>query len=1130
MKIAKLYFPFIFTLLALACSPPADKKVQELKCEYLTNPRGIEKSQPRLSWILNLNRRGSCQTAYQIQAASEAEYLSGEKIDLWDSGRIFSDQSVHILYQGKKLISRQSVYWRVRIWDEHGQPSPWSDPASWEMALLTPEDWQAVWVGRIDETDSSDSSPLFRKSFRIEKPVRRARVYISGLGYYELYLNGKKVGDHVLSPNQTNYDRRRDENWQEARVGHMSTRVLYEIFDIGDFLQKGQNVIGVWLGGGWYIQNDRVNETFLLYDTPRFISQVEIEYTDGDRQLVLSDETWKASPSPIIHNGLHSGEIYDANLEIESWQTADFNDRSWDRVRSVRPPTGILHAQISPPDRVVETIKSVQVKMLGENTYRFDLGRMISGWTRLSVRGPAGTRLHLKFIEELGPSYGQTDTYILKGAGEEVWEPRFSWHAFRLVDITSEQMELKPENLSGRVVNTDVTSAGSFQCSNQLFNQIYQNYRHTQLGNMHGGVTSDCPHRERRGYTGDGQVASPAALYSFDMAAFYTKWINDIADAQNKVSGYVPNTAPYQDGGGGTAWGSAFVVIPWNMYLFYGDVQILQSHYPGMKNWLDYLHGQLDKRGLLVNQGLGEWVPPDINQLDPDFVNSCYYYYNCILMSKIASVLGHEKDIENYLKWARYAKTAINSHFFHAEKNNYATGRQGASVFPLGFGIASEKFSSPVLKNLLIHTSKTCQGHFDTGILATPLLLDVLTANNHVELAYTLMNQHDYPSFGYMIEKGATTIWETWQGDQSHSHPMFGSVCKWFFQALAGINPDESQPGFKNVIIKPFPVEGLDFVKCSYRSAYGVIQSNWEIKENDFYLHLTIPANSHATVYLPALSAQHVTESGHAITGKDSAVSFSTFADQRAVYQLKAGDYRFKSRGIAALSPVPVLSAPLILPGDTLAFKPDSVQIRIFSQEKDAQIRYTCDGKQPNGESPLYRQPFFVHENTTICARVIKQGREPGYTRTQKIQFVDPLLNGLTWYYFEGQWEKLPDFDQLKMRKSGHIFQFGVDKIITEKDEFGLVIEGKIQIAETGWYTFYTMSNDGSCLYLDNQLVVNNDGAHGPQEKSGGIFLQKGFHPIRLTYFQAGGGLALQVKISGPGLDKQEITPDLLFL
>ena len=647
---------------------------------------------------------------------------------------------------------------------------------------------------------------------------------------------------------------------------------------------------------------------------------------------------------------------------------------------------------------------------------------------------------------------------------------------------------------------------------------------------MHGGVTSDCPHRERRGYTGDGQVASRAALYSFDMAAFYTKWVNDIADAQNHASGYVPNTAPYQDGGGGTAWGSAYVIIPWHMYLFYGDVQLLQNHYPGMKKWLDYLHGQLDKKGLLVNQGLGEWVPPEINQLDPDFVNSCYYYHNCLLMSKIATVLGIRKDSEQYLAWAGNAKTAINMHYLHPEKNVYASGRQGANVFPLGFDITPEKQFSAILQNLVTHTSHTCQGHFDTGILATPLLLDVLTANDHVGLAYTLMNQRDFPSFGYMIEKGATTIWETWQGDQSHSHPMFGSVCQWFFQALAGINPDESQPGFKNVIIKPFPVQGLDFVRCSYRSVYGVIHSNWEIRENDFYLDLSIPANSSATVFLPALSREQVSESGHVISAADSTISFSHLDGEHAVYQLKAGDYRFKSEGIGAIRPIPVLSAPIILPGDTLVFKPDSVQVRIFSEEKDVQIHYTRDGKQPDRKSPVYSEPFYVHENSIICARVFKEGRDPGYTRTQKIQFVDPRLNGLTWRYFEGEWERLPDFGQLKVVKSGHIFQFGLDKIITDKDAFGLVFEGKLKITKTDWYTFYTMSNDGSCLYLDNQLVVNNDGAHGPQEKAGRIFLKEGLHPLRLTYFQAGGGLMLQVKISGPGLEKQEIAPDLLFL
>jgi len=514
--------------------------------------------------------------------------------------------------------------------------------------------------------------------------------------------------------------------------------------------------------------------------------------------------------------------------------------------------------------------------------------------------------------------------------------------------------------------------------------------------------------------------------------------LNDIADAQNQVTGYVPNTAPYQDGGGGTAWGSVYVIIPWYMYLYYADTEILHKHYKGMQKWLAYLNGQLDKRGCLVNQGLGEWVPPDINKLPPDFVNTCYYYYNCVLMSKIAGVLGEQKDQSFYLSWAQKSRNAINNNYFNLKENKYATGRQGANVFPLGFGIVEDQKVVSVFQNLVDQINMDCQGHFDTGILATPLLLDVLTEKGHVGLAYTLMNQRDFPSFGYMIEKGATTIWESWQGDQSHSHPMFGSVCQWFYQTLGGINPAARQPGFKHIIIKPFPVHGLSYVNCSYKSPYGLIESNWEMQKGDFHLNLTIPSNTTATVCLPAASPDLISENGQSISA-DSNITFTEMDDGYAIYSVSSGNYNFVSKKISTLQPNPNLSAPLISPNDTLAHKPDSLKVKIISEHEGANIYYTLDDSEPSRQSFRYAQPFYVHGNTTIQSRVFKENCRPGYIKRRVIHFVDPQVNGLNWRYYEGEWMRLPDFEQLNVKRSGKVFQIGLDNIRFDKDEFGLV-------------------------------------------------------------------------------------------
>ncbi|TSA32698.1 MAG: hypothetical protein D4R64_15585, partial [Porphyromonadaceae bacterium] len=878
----------LFILVIDSCTSNKIKpEVTALRCEYIACPVGMDVLSPRLSWQMKKDVRGARQTAYRIMVATSDEQLLNNTPDLWESGKINSDQSIQVVYHGKPLRSGMEVSWKVQIWDEKNNVSAWSSISHWEMGLLDHGDWQAKWIGGPGSLTSGDwkqASPLFRKKVAVSRKIKKARAYISGLGYYELYINGEKIGDHVLSPNQTNYDRQKVEKWSEPRIGNMTTRVLYETFDITFSLKSGENTIGVILGNGWYIQADHPLDTSLWYDTPRLIAQIGIEYEDGSKELIISDESWKASLSPIRYNGLHTGEIYDARTEQNGWNATGFDDSKWVYAVSVRPPTGTLTAQISPPDRVTKTIKPISVTQPEKGIYRFDLGRLFSGWAKLQISGPRGTVIKLRFIEEFGPAYGQTDTYILKGEGAETWEPRFTWHAFRYVDVIGSPVELTVENIEGKVVNTDIIRAGSFECSNQLLNQILDNYQWTQLGNVHGGVPSDCPHRERRGYTGDGQISAKAAIYNFDMSPFYTKWLNDIGDAQNHITGYVPNTTPYQDGGGGTAWGSAYIIIPWYMYQYYGDKRILEQHYKGMKLWVEYLKNQLNKDGILVNQGLGEWVPPDIVEIQPDFVNSCYYYHCCQLMTEISGVLNNSTDKLYYAQLAAEAQAAINTIYYHAGNSSYSIGRQGANIFPLGFGIAEKENVEAVFNNLLKNIIDQSKLHFDTGILGTPLLVEVLTEMDRTDLAYTLMNQRDFPGFGFMIDKGATTIWETWQGDVSHSHPMFGSVCQWFYQNLGGISPDQNNPGFKHAVIKPSPVSSLSYANASYQSIYGEFKTEWKFVGDDYLLKVTIPANTFAKVYVLASDKKKVTESGKSIS-KNPNIKYLENQGKYAVYE-----------------------------------------------------------------------------------------------------------------------------------------------------------------------------------------------------------------------------------------------------
>ncbi len=1107
--------------------------VTDLKCEYLREPLGLDAEHPRLSWLIGSGERGVQQSAYQVIAATDVTMLCKNRPDLWNSGKMASDQSIHVPYNGLSLKSGEKVYWKVRVWDQGDVASAWSDVASWEMAMLAAEHWKASWIGAPEEIYSMGKERpalYFRKTFKLDGPVNRARAYITGLGYYELYVNGIKVGDHVLAPNQTNYDRRQEESWTEKKIGHMSSSVLYETHDSGPYLQKGENVIGVVVGNGWYLQSDRMDDVSLWYDTPRWSGQFLIEPAEGQALTILSDSTWKCSKSPITYNGLHTGEIYDSRLETQGWSDQNFDDRQWKRALVLRTPTGKMRVQTSPPDRITRTLVPVSIQKMKEGLYRYDFGEMISGWSRITTSSPEGTTISLRFIEEGGPSYGQQDVYISNGRQEQKWQPRFTWHAFRYVDVSGPEMHFADSGLEALVVHTDVKDAGTFECSNPLFNRILDNYRRTQLGNIHGGVPSDCPHRERRGYTGDGQISAEAAIYNFDMAALYTKWLHDIADAQNSQTGYVPNTAPYQDGGGGTAWGSALVIIPWYMYLYYGDVKVLTDHYEGMKKWITYLENQRHDDGLLYNQGLGEWVPPDRVVLPTEFVNTCYLYRCTDLMSKIASVLGHKIDQAHFNQLSEDAIEAVYENFFNNEKAEFDKGVQGANAFALAFGMVKVRDRQRVIANLVSYYKNEGRLHFDTGILATPLLLSALSQSGNVDLAYTIMSQRDFPGYGHMIEEGATTLWETWLGEQSRSHPMFGSVCAWFYHYLGGIRPDASAPGFKHSIIKPTPVYSLDFARTTYRSPYGTVETDWSFEDADFHLKITIPANTTATVYIPAIDPALVKMYGET-SKQDVHIRYIGFKERHAVYEVSSGSFEFTSSGLKNQLPKPVLTTPVILPGDTTAHYGDSVKVTIKSDPTDAQIRYTTDSSDPESNSKIYQGQLYVDQNTVIKARSFQENREPSFTKAVSIEFIDTTKNGTVYQYFAaGNWAKLPDLKMLNPIKAGYAPQINLEHISPENDQFGLVFGGYLHIEQAGEYTFFLQSNDGSRLLIGNNLVVDNDGLHGAdEEKTGHLYLDAGFHPLRLEYFQAGGGMFLKVCLSSLIMSKKEVPASMLY-
>jgi alpha-L-rhamnosidase len=827
---------------ALAASPATG--AVELRCEYADDPLGIDARAPRLSWQV----ASGMQSAYQIVVSSDGRAL-------WDSGKVSSSQSMQVPYAGQPLTSRLRCTWKVRVWDGGGAASDWSAPAHFEMGLLDPVDWRAKWVGAPgsgnDSSPRTSASPFFRQRFRVEARPRIARAYICGLGFYELHINGRKVSEDVLSPNQTDYDHRRLQKLLYPFEDHTEKHALYLTYDVASYLREGENVAGVVLGDGWYNQRDRIEEGVLWYGAPRMLVQIE-----GERGELLSasGEDWRVTTAgPILQNGIFIGENYDARLAMPGWDAPGFDDSAWDAAASAPPPKGQLRAQVSPPDRVVATLPPVAGPVAASGVYSFDAGGNVSGWARLRVRGERGRKVTMRFSEEQGPDYGQADSYVLNGEGVETWEPRFTWHGFRHVDVSG---AAAPPEMDIRVVHSAVERVGRFECSNPLFGRIHETFVRTQLSNMHCGVTSDCPHRERLGYTGDGHVAAQSAVYALDMARFYNKWTQDIADARNHESGYVPHTAPFEGGGGGPPWGSAMVLMPWYLYLYYADRRALELHYDAMTGWVRYLGTRTDSRGIVVKEEpggwfLGDWCAPAKIEIPPEFVSTCYYAHCARMVARVARILGRAGDAAAFDALAGRTGGAMHQHFFDVPRRQYANGRQGANFFPLAFGLVPPGQQDAVFARAVEILTKDNREHFDTGFVGTPLVLDVLTARGRADLAYRLMNQSDFPSFGHMLKQGATTLWESWDGRGSHAHPMFGGACRWFWQALAGIHPDPRRPGFEHTIVRPQVVEDLRWVRAEYRCQRGTLKVNWSREGGSFHMDLTVPPNSEATVYLP---------------------------------------------------------------------------------------------------------------------------------------------------------------------------------------------------------------------------------------------------------------------------------------
>ncbi len=863
MKIIKYskYLILFLSLIVGYSSGFAQVQVANPVCEYKHNPIGIDVKAPRISWQLVSDAQNVMQAAYEIRVADSPKNLANKSKQLWATGRVSGSESVNVEYGGPEPKSMQRFYWQVRVWDNSGKVSKWSEPSFWEMGIMNKDEWSASWISMPDEPETEESKPAqyFRKEFTSAKKIEKARIYLTTKGTYQLFINGEKMSPDLFAPGWTTYNK----------------RIQYQTYDVTSMIQE-KNAIGVIVGDGWF--RGKIAKNLLYGDKLALIAKLKIDYTDGTSEMVTTDNTWKVTTGPILASDIYNGETYDARLEMPGWNKSGFNDRIWKTVTEDNDSKDVLVAESGDPVRAIQEIKPIDVFKTPKGEVVFDMGQNMVGWVRLKVNGNKGEQIVLKFAEVLdkaGNFYTEnlraaecTDTYILKGGSEEVFEPHFTFHGFRFVQIIGLDKIPELNQITGVVIHSKMTPTGTFVCSDSLINQLQHNIIWGQKGNF-VDVPTDCPQRnERLGWTGDAQVFCPTAAFNFDVAAFYTKWLKDLA-ADQLPDGKVPDVIPdVRFGrGGSTAWGDASIVVPWNTYLAYNDERILEEQYSSMKGWVDYMTSRAGDDFLWTDDNhYGDWLAFATTSssypgatTEKDLIATAYYKYSSGLLAKIAKILGKEADAEKYAKLSENIKKGF-QHEFITPNGRLISHTQTAYSLALSFDLLPEDLISKAAEYLAEDVKK--MGHLTTGFVGTPLLCESLSSHGYEDLAYLLLNRKEYPSWLYPVTMGATTIWERWDGIKpdstfqnagmnSFNHYAYGAIGEWMYTNIAGIKLDPQNPGYKHFYLEPHPGGGLTNAKAEHLSMYGKISSSWKIEGQATVYEFEIPPNTTATVVLP---------------------------------------------------------------------------------------------------------------------------------------------------------------------------------------------------------------------------------------------------------------------------------------
>ncbi|MEW6127540.1 MAG: glycoside hydrolase family 78 protein [Acidobacteriota bacterium] len=897
-------------LLANQGSSAAQIKVVHLRTEYKENPIGIDARNPRLSWQLQTAGRGVTQSAYQLRVArSERDLRSGNNL-VWDSGKVNSDESIHRVYEGTPLKSGERYLWQVRIWDGSGKASDWSEVGFWEMGLLSPTDWLANWIEPdiAEEAKKSQPAPMLRREFKVGGAIDRARVYVTSRGLYEMQLNGQRVGDEVFTPGWTSYKK----------------RLQYQTYDVTALLKNGDNAVGVMLGDGWYRGFIGFSGQRNVYgDKLALLCQIKITYKDGREEIIASDDKWKATTGAILLSEIYHGETYDARLEKGNWTNAQFDDQQWAKVKIASYQKDNLIAPAGPPVRKVLEIKPVKIIKTPAGDSVVDMGQNMVGWVRLKVQGAAGSTVTLRhsevldkqgnfYTENLRPAK-QLIQYTLKGGGVETFEPHFTFQGFRYVAVGGFPGELTLDNVTGIVIHSDMKPTSEFETSSQLINQLQHNIIWGQKGNFLD-VPTDCPQRdERLGWTGDAQVFSRTAAFNMDVAGFFTKWLKDVAADQfdnGSVPYVIPDVLsnPNRQAAGSAAWADAAVIIPFTVYLSYGDKRILEEQYASMTKWIAYMKNRAGDDYIWDGDfHFGDWLAFASTASDypgattgKDFIATAFFAYSTSLVQRAAEILGKRDDAAKYAELFNNVKAAFNREFVTA------TGRVGentqtAYALALQFDLLPENLRPVAAKRLAQEIR--ARKHLTTGFVGTPYLCHVLTRYGYLNEAYMLLNREQYPSWLYPVKQGATTIWERWDGIKpdgsfqdkgmnSFNHYAYGAIGEWMYRVMAGIEIDPTMPGYKHTLIQPQPGGNFTNVKASHQTMYGKVSSAWTLKDGQFELGVEVPANTRATVRLPKAQLANLKESGQAI-GKGNGITDIRQDGESVVIEVGSGQYRF---------------------------------------------------------------------------------------------------------------------------------------------------------------------------------------------------------------------------------------------